>query len=81
MIKHILKPLCLSSKLGSTTHQLCEFLNLCLSVSSSLQWRWQQALPHRGSQRTKCVNINICNMLISIPGILVLFKHLPYYII
>ena len=32
MTKHHLKLVCLHLKLGSTTYQLCEFLNLCLSV-------------------------------------------------
>ena len=32
MTEHHLKPLCLHLKLGSTPYQLCEFLNLCLSV-------------------------------------------------
>lgn len=37
-----------------------------------------EALRHRCSQRTK--SVHTFNMLVSVPGVLVLLKLLPYYL-
>lgn len=74
MTKHHLKLVCPYLKLGSIPTSCVSFLtSVCLSSLLVMEVLW-----HRCSQRTK--SVHTFNMLVSVPGILVLFKLFPYYL-